>query len=356
MFDNWKYFRIVMCSVAPHYERMGIWYWEKKKLEFFMKRIIVKYLIIVLIIVSPLTVLAQDPGQSESGLSGRIQGGAFFVQTDSQLLVPDSDSINTDLEGPAETYDEFSALASVYLQYQFESGTVVYAGNPMEVGEGLSLNAGAIQPIGTTSLDIGFTWLPINEVWRNPYQTNRAREKSDADAYGIRLKLLTIGGSAWEAEYDLNRIDIDEDEIGGMEDDLKRTGWSHNLGVRYTFPFRQGGIIRPEITYTYGDMDGHSNSYHGLEAGILLQQNFPSWIFIGRVAGFYNNYQKTHPLFDKTRQEGGVSAFAQAMRLNLFGRERLFASVVAGYVWSDANIDFCDNQTVVGLASVGINF
>ena len=140
-----------------------------------MKRITVKFLIIVLIIVSPLTVLAQNPGKSESGLSGRIQGGAFFLKTDSQLLVTDSDTINTDLEGPAETYDEFSALASVYLHYQFESGTAVYAGNPMEVGEGLSLNAGVIQPIGATSLDVGFTWLPINEVWKNPYRTNAVR-------------------------------------------------------------------------------------------------------------------------------------------------------------------------------------
>jgi hypothetical protein len=42
------------------------------------------------------------------------------------------------------------------------------------------------------------------------------------------------------------------------------------------------------------------------------------------------------------------------MRLNLF--EDLFASFVAGYIWSDANIDFFDSQTVVGLASVGLNF
>ncbi|XPS89936.1 putative protein DUF2860 [Desulfosarcina variabilis str. Montpellier] len=313
-------------------------------------------LIMVLICVSSLTALAQDPGKLESGLSGRIQGGAFFLQSDSQLLVTDSDSINTNLEGPVERYDEFSAIASVYLHYQFESGTAIYAGNPMEIGEGLSLNAGVIQPLGDTSLDVAFTWLPINEVWKNPYRTNAAREKSDADVYGIRLKLLTIEGSRWEAEYDLERIDIDEDEIGGTEDDLKRTGWSHELGLKYTFPFRQGGVIRPEITYTYGDMDGHSNSYHGLDAGILLQQNSQPWIFIGRVSGFYNKYQKTHPIFDKTRQEGGISAFVQAIRLNLFGVERLFASLAAGYVWSDANIDFFDSQTVVGLASVGINF
>jgi hypothetical protein len=115
-------------------------------------------------------------------------------------------------------------------------------------------------------------------------------------------------------------------------------------------------MIRPEVTYTYGDRDGSSNSYHGLDAGVLLQQTVSPWIFMGRISGFYNNYQKTHPLFDKTRQESGVTALAQVMRSNLFGVERLFASIVAGYVWSDANIDFFESQTAVGLASLGINF
>jgi hypothetical protein len=61
-------------------------------------------------------------------------------------------------------------------------------------------------------------------------------------------------------------------------------------------------------------------------------------------------------LFGKTRHESGITTFAQVMRLNLFNVERLFASFGAGYVWSNANIDFFDSQTVIGLASVGINF
>jgi hypothetical protein len=44
------------------------------------------------------------------------------------------------------------------------------------------------------------------------------------------------------------------------------------------------------------------------------------------------------------------------IRPNLFGMQRLFASLAAGYIWSDANIDFFDSQTVIGLASVGIDF
>jgi hypothetical protein len=84
------------------------------------------------------------------------------------------------------------------------------------------------------------------------------------------------------------------------------------------------------MNYTYGDVEGRSNSYHGVNIGLQLQKALPSWVLIGQVSGFHHKYQKTHPLFAKTRQESGISTFAQAMRLNLFGVEDLFASFVAG--------------------------
>ena len=321
-----------------------------------MKRTILKSLIIVLIYVAPLTVHAQDTGNAQSGFSGRIQGGAFFFQTDSQLSTADSDSRTNNLEGPADTHDEILGLASIYLNYRFEGGNSVYAGNPLEVGEGLALAAGVNQPLGDSTLDIAMTWLPIKEVWKNPYQTVSARDKSDVDVYGLRFKYQEIGGSPWEAIYSINRIDVENDEIGDLKNDLKRNGWDHELGVKYTLRLQKGVSLRPELNYTYGDIEGRSNSYHGVNIGLQLQKVMPSWVLIGQVSVFHNLYQKTHPLFGETRHESGFSAYSQVMRLNLFGVEDLFASFAAGYIWSDANIDFFDSQTIVGLASVGIGF
>jgi len=73
---------------------------------------------------------------------------------------------------------------------------------------------------------------------------------------------------------------------------------------------------------SYGDIEGRSNSYLGDNGGVLLQHVRSSWVFTGQVAGFYNQYQKTHPLFDKTRQEFGVMALARAVRMNLFIKTR----------------------------------
>lgn len=310
----------------------------------------------IFLIFTPLAVHAQEEKGSEPGFSGRLQGGAFFMQTDSQLSTDDTNRQTADLDGPAETHTISSGIAAVYLRYQFEDGTAVYAGNPLEVGEGLAFEAGISRDIGAGTLDMALTYLPVGEVWKNPYQTMGAREKTDIDVYGLHVQLQEVAGSPWEISYKTDRINIDDDEIGNLEDDLERSGQIHELGVKYNTPPQSGFSISPELSYTYGDLNGRANSYQGMKLGALLKQVRPPWVLIGLLSGFHTQYQTKHPLFDKTRQESGVTTFAQVIRLNLFGVERLFASFGAGYVFSDANIDFYDSRTAIGLASVGISF
>jgi len=321
-----------------------------------MKSAITALTITILLLSAPLTALAQDSGSSVAGFSGNLQGGAYFLMTNSQLCTNNTDQVNDDLDGPADDFEEIEALASIYLRYQFEGGTAIYAGNPLEVGQDLALAAGISQPLYNSTLDVAVTWIPIDAVWEDPYLEFDSRDTTDMDAYGLRVKLEEIGGSPWEGVYYLDRIGLDNDVIGALEEDLKRDGWKHELGAKYTLSLNQGFSLRPELSFSYGDIEGVSNSYLGVNGGVLLQHMRSSWVLTGQVTGFYNQYQKTHPLFDKTRQEFGVMALAQAVRVNLFGVEPLFASFVAGYAMSDANIDFFDSQTVIGLASVGINF
>ena len=321
-----------------------------------MKHFFYPLLFVVFFIAPSLLAHAQGPGPAKTGLTGRIQGGAVLLQTDSQLSTADSDSRANDLEGPADTFEEVLPIASVFLNYRFESGTSVYVGNPLEAADGFAVVAGVNQPLEAGALDVAVTWLPIAEVWKNPYQTVTARDESDVDHYGLRLKWQEIGGTPWEAAYSIHRIDVENDEIGDIENDLKRDGWTHELGVHYTWPLKRGVSLRPELSFTYADIDGRSNSYQGVSAGVQLQRIQPPWVFIGRLSGEYNQYDRTHPLFGKTREASGISAFANVTRLNLFGVDHLFGSVAAGYIRSDANIDFFDSQTIIGLASVGMEF
>jgi len=102
----------------------------------------------VFFIFNPLVVYAQEETGTEPGFSGRLQGGAIFMRTDSQLSTDESNRWIDDFNGPAGTHNISSGIASVYLRYQFENGTAVYAGNPLEIGEGFALEAGISRPMG----------------------------------------------------------------------------------------------------------------------------------------------------------------------------------------------------------------
>ncbi len=322
-----------------------------------MKTFLVNSIIAIFINVLPLTVLAQNDSGSTPGFSGRFQAGGLIIETDSQLSTQNRNRRIDDLNGPADTQQESIALVSAYVRYQFESGTAVYAGNPLEAGEGLSLVAGVSQPIGDAgTVDLSVNWLPIEEVWKNPYQTGSARDETDLEAYGLKIEWQEIGGGPWELNYKIDRFDVDDDEIGEIEDDLKRGGWTHEAGVKYNLTLSPGTSVKPELSFTYSDKEGASNSYQGVKVGAILQHARPPWVFIGVASGAFNQYQETHPLFGKTRHESVVTAVVQVMRQNLFGRPNLFASLLGGCVWSDANIDFFDSRTVLGMASVGIQF
>lgn len=303
------------------------------------------------------TATAQGPEGPQTGLSGKLQAGGLFLQTDSQLSTEGTNRRTDDLDGPADPHQLITGLASLYLRYQFESGTAIYAGNPLEAGEGLNLSAGVSQPLGDAGiLDLSVNWSPVEEVWENPYQSPGARDETDVDAYGLKLEWQQVAGSPWEVGYTIGHVDVDDDVIGDLEPDLERDGYTHELGVKYTIPLSPGINVKPELAYTYADKEGASNSYHGAKAGALLVRARPPWVLVGLLQGAHHRYLETHPLFDKTRRETVATAFGQVMRLNLFGNERLFASLMGAYVWSDSNIDFFDSQTLLGLAAVGINF
>jgi hypothetical protein len=316
---------------------------------------------IVLILLSTIAVatiaLAQDPGAESHGFSGKFQVGGIALQTDNQLSTSGTDRKTDDLDGPGETGQFSSLLASIELRYRFKGGTTLYTGNPLEPGKAVNVVAGVNQPLGSTgALDVAVTWQPLEEVWKNPYQTGVDREKTGVDVYGLSFQWQQIGGSPWELSYQIDRYDVWDDEIGELESDLKRDGYNHAMGLTYALPVAPGTIFKPKLKYAYADLEGRSNRYHGIEASGLLQWARPPWILVGVIAGAYNHFAEPHPLLDKTRKDRTLTLFAQVMRLNLFNNPRLFASLGAGYVRTYSNIDFFDSQTLVGLGSAGINF
>jgi len=66
-----------------------------------------------------------------------------------------------------------------------------------------------------------------------------------------------------------------------------------------------------------------------------------------------NDYDKTQPVFDKTREDTIYSAFAIFTLADLLGKERLFSSLIARYSRRDSNIGFLDADTFLGGLPIG---
>jgi hypothetical protein len=89
-------------------------------------------------------ILATRSPVSQAG----FRAAPFFYKQTASCQPQTVNSRTNNLGGPADTHDEISGLASIYLRYQFEGGTSAYVGNPLEVGEGLALAAGGEPTLG----------------------------------------------------------------------------------------------------------------------------------------------------------------------------------------------------------------
>jgi hypothetical protein len=70
-----------------------------------MKHLLRILLTSTLLLATAQTVPAQGPGSTTPGFSGRLQGGAFFMQTKSQLYTGGSESRTEDIDGTGDTYE-----------------------------------------------------------------------------------------------------------------------------------------------------------------------------------------------------------------------------------------------------------
>jgi hypothetical protein len=119
-----------------------------------MKHLLRILLTSTLLLATAPTVHAQGPGSTTPGFSGRLQGGAFFMQTNSQLSTADSESRTEDLDGPADTYESFRG------SHPFTCATSLKAGPPSISAIRSRSGKGSSWPQGSASRRPPARWMP----------------------------------------------------------------------------------------------------------------------------------------------------------------------------------------------------
>ena len=301
---------------------------------------------------------AGDPAAKSGGFSGRISAGAGYMTSTDQLKTTDENKTIDSLSDDADWYDKIMPLALFNLRYTFaESGRQIYFGTPAELSGPPGLTLGFVQPFADGSqLDISvFTHL-FSEVWRDPYLINTNRKETRKYNYGTRIAYDEILGTGFKLSYAFSRADVNVDDIGDRFNDLERDGYIHKAEVEYVFRLGATMSLAPGFELSIGDLDGEANAYTGYAFGLGFRRFSKRYQLMLKAAVGWDDYDDTHPIFNKTRNDTHYSAFGMFTRSDLFGKDYIFGTLMAGYRYRDSNIDFLEAQTFLSGAMIGIEF
>ena len=105
-----------------------------------------------------------------------------------------------------------------------------------------------------------------------------------------------------------------------------------------------------------GDLDGNANSYKGYEFKLGLRKFSRRYFFNIFASVGLDDYDRTHPLFGKKRDDTNYSAFGVFTLSDLLGKDYLFLNLIAGYKHTESSINFLESDTFLGGLSLGYKF
>ena len=305
-----------------------------------------------------ITALAQEGVEhEENGFSARIEAGAIWINTTDQLFVDDKTEKTDNLNDDADSFSITLPAVIFDLRYKFrDTDTEVYLATPLEES-GIPLTLGLTQIfIDKSTLDLAVFSKIMAEVWKDPYIAGVVRDDTDIRDVGFAIDYDHILDTGFNLYYRYNLVDVDEDVIGTRFNDLKRDGIIHSTGFGYMIDLNESNIIIPSFEYSKANMDGESNSYNGYKIKLEYKRTKNDYILNAFVSADKKDYDKMHPIFNKTKDETEYSALAIFTLLNPFGYDKFYTNFIAGYSYSNSNIDFFDKHAYISGITIGYNF
>lgn len=288
--------------------------------------------------------------QTASGFHGDIIIGGMWSSSENQLVPGDDNKKISSLSDDGEKESAVGAMATGNLSYTTLSGTQFFASFDGGYSVGVSRDFEGIA--GVTLAGVS----QISEVWRDPYLTGIDREETDETQTGGRLGLDGILGTALSLDYSMMSIDVDDDLSGKTNTLLKRDGITHVLTTSYAIPLGENHSFTPQIQYEIGDIDGKSNSYDSWGGSLTHTFINKSMMLATTVSAAKSEYDHSHPVFNKTRDEDTYGVSSTLTWFNPLGYENYSVSATGSYAKTDSNIDFFDStDTMIGMG-IGYRF
>ena len=321
--------------------------------------------------------LALDPIAQKSGFSGYIQPGLGYLNIKSNTVAKVlgfelSDQQISNLNDEPDSQSTMLFTVPFKIAYTLATTrTEVFLGT--DVGDLLAFDTvqqlGVKQEMGSLGVfQAGLLFSGTVKVWKDPYVTGQNRDETSRRNVGAQLTWDKIFSSNLELEYSLRKVDISSEKSGEFlgltnseQDRLDRNGTVHSLSAGYGFKFGGNQKLTPKITLFYEDLDGEAMANTGVDLQLTyVYDGDPITLVLNGYVG-QADYDKSNPVYDKTRDDDRYGVSATAYYKNpwgwtLFGSEPMKFFVTGAYTAVDSNIDFYNQEAVLGMAGVAFRW
>ncbi len=295
---------------------------------------------------------------ANSSFDGDISLGVIAIDSANNLNPNSSKRIIANLDSAADR--ELSTIPVILPNLRYTPDTknsfhyFLSTRPPIEEVGGFALGFGigfSVEDIA--DIGIGLLAAPFGEVWKNPYLVGIPRDDTENSKYGLYATFEEILSSGFELTLAYYHDDVDNDEIGDLFTELERDGQAFIANVGYSWRISDTFSLTPQFLYTYGDYDGDANSYDSYQFSLEARYRTGMWVFMPGISYGHTEYDDTHPIFERTRDEDEFSFDLIVQYIEPFGYENWAITGIAGYGEGDSNIDFFDTESIrAGIAIV----
>lgn len=299
--------------------------------------------------------VAEAAALSEGGLGGEIILGGIYTQgRPSQLDVGEENKPLSRLDAEADTEYAAAPYLSVELHYTLADLGTTFSLSSESESTGMSI--GVSQPLGIAGqISLG-AFYTEEEVWKDPYLTGVKRHRTHVDTYGLNLRYEEIFATGAFFSSTTTVMDVDADEIGDREKELRRDGCRSSIETGYRLALNEHAELTSILHVESNNTKGEANGNDGGGITLVYGWNQGHWLLEAAAGVGYSEYRKTHPVFDKQRKATHYDLSTMLGYAAPFGWTPITLYGLVSYNRVDENITFFDGECWTTGVGLGVEF
>lgn len=287
--------------------------------------------------------------QQSPGFAAEVTVGTAIISSADNLSPGGSKSTLNSLDQKAKTTTRMLPALLPELSYRFGADSSWYFKMvpPTDEAGFFAPTTGMTHALpGIATFDGGLFYLPLAEVYKNPYLVGERRQETDVLSWGGYLAAEDIAGTPLRLQAAILTADVDDDQLARLFPNLARDGEIYELSVGYGLLQGQPISLKPQLSLRRGEFDGEASSFTKIKAE-LAGMYIAGRLFVRPSLSYgYSEHDESDPIFGSDRRENGYGTNLLVKYQGLMGMEQLGLLAILGFTVNDAKEDFYDNETL----------